>query len=316
MDMRSQRRLIWAITRSFLEADNYKHRKYGKKHRRHWTLFDALVRMFGEVLKWTPYYEIGYRNAVNIVLTEVDLAFDDLPESFDGYTILHLTDLHLDAAPGVENIMRERIENLEVDLCVMTGDYRKEIYGGFKNILAPMRRVVEGVHARDGLYATLGNHDSQWMVGDFENMGITVLANETETIVRNGRHIHLTGLDDPYYYYTDQASMALEQAPDGFKIALVHAPSLYDAAEENGYRLYLCGHTHAGQICLPGGRPIILHVSRGRKYYKGLWRYGAMTGYTGQGAGTSGIPLRFNTRGEITLFRLTRSRGAAGGGKQ
>ncbi len=309
MDIRSQRRLIWAITRSFLEADNYKHRKYGKKHRRNWSLFDSLIRIFGELLKWTPLYEKGYRNALDIVVKRVDLTFDDLPESFNGYTILHLTDLHLDAVPGVERVMRERIDGLAVDVCVMTGDYRKEIYGGFKKILSPMRRLVAGVHARDGVFATLGNHDSHWMVGDFEEMGITVLANETAEIARNGDRIHLTGVDDPYYYYTDQASIALEDAPDGFKIALVHAPSLFDAAADNGYRLYLCGHTHAGQICLPGGTPIILHVSRGRKYYKGLWRYGSMTGYTGQGAGTSGIPLRFNTRSEITVFRLFRQGG-------
>ena len=114
----------------------------------------------------------------------------------------------------------------------------------------------------------------------------------------------MTGLDDPYYYYTDQALAALEQAPEGFKIAMVHAPSLFDVAAGNGYRLYLCGHTHGGQICLPGGRPLIVHLRHGRKYYRGLWRYRDMTGYTGQGVGTVGVPLRFNTRSEITLFRL------------
>ncbi|MCP4688026.1 MAG: metallophosphoesterase [Desulfobacterales bacterium] len=309
LDTRGQRRLIWAITRSFLEADKYKHRKNGKKHRRKWSLFDGLVRIFGGLLKWTPLYEVGCRNAKNIVLKKVDLTFDDLPDAFNGYTILHLTDLHLDAIPGSEHAMREQIRGLSVDLCVMTGDYRKRIQGGFKPILSPMRRLVAGVEAADGVFATLGNHDSQGMVEHFEKMGITVLANETAEIARNGERLHVTGLDDPYYYYTDQALAALEETPDGFKIALVHAPSLFDAAADNGYRLYLCGHTHAGQICLPGGKPLILHLRHGRKYYRGLWRYAGMTGYTGQGAGTSGIPLRFNTQSEITLFRLNRTGG-------
>jgi predicted MPP superfamily phosphohydrolase len=93
---------------------------------------------------------------------------------------------------------------------------------------------------------------------------------------------------------------------DNYKIAIVHAPSLYDVVAANGYRLYLCGHTHGGQICLPGGRPVIVHLRHGRQFYRGLWRHEQMTGYTGQGAGTVGIPLRFNTESEITLFRLNR----------
>jgi predicted MPP superfamily phosphohydrolase len=81
---------------------------------------------------------------------------------------------------------------------------------------------------------------------------------------------------------------------------------MFDVAADNGYRLYLCGHTHGGQICLPGGIPIILHLRHGRRYYRGLWHYGRMTGYTGQGAGTVGLPVRFNTQSEITVLRLVR----------
>jgi hypothetical protein len=72
----------------------------------------------------------------------------------------------------------------------------------------------------------------------------------------------------------------------------------------NGYRFYLCGHTHGGQICLPGGYPVIRHLRYGRKYYRGLWRYRKMIGYTSQGCGTIGIPIRFNTVSEVTLAKL------------
>ena len=159
----------------------------------------------------------------------------------------------------------------------------------------------------DGILATLGNHDTYQMAEPFERMGMTVLANESSEIVRGDARICVTGLDDPCYYYTDQAITALEEtAGQGFKIALVHAPSMFDEAAHSGYALYLCGHTHGGQICLPGGRPIITHLHHGRKFYRGLWRYGKMTGYTGQGTGTVGIPLRFNTQSEITVLRLNR----------
>jgi predicted MPP superfamily phosphohydrolase len=145
------------------------------------------------------------------------------------------------------------------------------------------------------------------MLDYFEEMGIKVLVNETVEIIKGDERIWVTGLDDPYYYYTDQSIRALEKTPNGFKITLAHAPSMFDAAEINGYKLYLCGHTHGGQICLPGGKPIILHLRHGRKYYRGLWQYGSMTGYTSQGTGCVGIPIRFNTQSEITLFKLNRN---------
>ena len=104
--------------------------------------------------------------------------------------------------------------------------------------------------------------------------------------------------------YTDAARQALAGAPEGFKIALIHSPELADAAAENGYQLYLAGHTHGGQVCLPGGWPIITHMNRYRRYARGLWRHGDMRGYTSTGVGVSGLPVRFNTRGEVALITL------------
>ncbi len=116
-----------------------------------------------------------------------------------------------------------------------------------------------------------------------------------------------TGTDDVHYYYTDAARAALEAAPKGFKIALIHSAELADAAAEAGFSLYLSGHTHGGQVCLPGGLPIITHMSRHRRYASGLWRHGSMTGYTTTGIGVSGLPVRFNTRGEAVLITLRRT---------
>jgi uncharacterized protein len=308
LPVENQHRLIWATTRAFLEAEPYKHRKYGEKRRRHWSLFKTLVDVFGRLVRLTPLYEKGVENARRIVVNRVDLFFDRLPESFHGYTILHMTDLHVDFVPGIEERIRRCIRGLSVDLCALTGDYRAGISGGFRNVMAAMARIAADVDAADGIVATLGNHDTYQMADPFHRMGITLLANESVAIARGDARVCITGLDDPYYYYTDQAYAALEGSGNGFKIALVHAPSMFDVAADNGYALYLCGHTHGGQICLPGGRPVIIHLRHGRKFYRGLWRYGTMTGYTGQGTGTIGIPLRFNTQSEITVLRLNQAR--------
>ena len=304
LDPESERRLIWKMTRSVRESDIYKHRRFGVKRRRTWSLFEFLIQCFGVLLKAVNRYQQGYRNATTIVVNRLNLQFDNLPPAFHGYRILHLSDLHLDFIPGYERIVRRSIEGLSCDLCLLTGDYRAAIRGSHKGVLEPMRSVVDAIRAGDGIFAILGNHDTYLLVKPLEKMGINVLVNETADVSRNGAGIQITGIDDPYYYYTDRALEAMEETTDGFKIAMVHTPAMYDAAAENGYSLYLCGHTHGGQICLPGGRPVVLHLSHGRKFYRGVWHYNGMTGYTSQGGGTVGIPVRFNTQSEVTLITL------------
>jgi predicted MPP superfamily phosphohydrolase len=78
---------------------------------------------------------------------------------------------------------------------------------------------------------------------------------------------------------------------------------LEDAAQ-HGVHLYLCGHTHGGQICLPIIGPIIVNANCHRKYTRGVWRYKNVQGYTSAGVGTSGVPVRFFCRPEIGLIEL------------
>jgi len=298
------KRRIWLINRSILENNTYKRKRYGGKTKSHWPLFIRLTQVFALILKVCKMYVSGYYNAKNIIVKEITINYNNLPESFHSYKILHLTDLHLDSIEGIETIICEKIRDLKYDLCVMTGDYRERIDGGFKRILKPMNKITETIKASDGILATLGNHDTYLMIEYLEEMGIRMLANETCFIHRKKDKIAVTGVDDPHYYYTDQAVSSLEREIEGFKIVLAHSPELYDLAANNDYNLYLCGHTHGGQICLPGGIPIFTHVYSGRRFYRGLWSYSNMKGYTSQGCGTAGIPIRFNTRGEIALITL------------
>jgi predicted MPP superfamily phosphohydrolase len=262
--------------------------------------------MLAYFLKIAHIYNRGYRNAKNIVVNTKTLEFDNLPDAFNGYTILHLTDLHIDFLKGLEDTICEKMENLNYDLCVLTGDYRKDTRGSFKQILEPMKKLVTSIQAEDGILAVLGNHDTYLMVEHLEQMNIQVLTNESVTIEKGRQQITITGLDDPHYFYTDQALTALEENHSTFKIALVHSAEMYDVAAANNYRLYLCGHTHGGQICLPGGIPIITHLYNGKRFYRGLWHSGDMIGYTSQGTGVVGIPIRFYSQSEITLFTLKR----------
>ena len=185
-----------------------------------------------------------------------------LPESFDGYRIIHLSDPHLDALPGLEERIFEQLAGKACDAFVVTGDFADRYGAPPPDVIEPMRRVLEAVQPIDGTFAILGNHDSWGHVEVLESIGMTVLVNESLILRRGADRVVFTGTDDPSYFFTEAAPAALRAAPDGFKIALVHSADLADVAAESGHSLYLAGHTHGGQICLPNGRPIFIDLKR------------------------------------------------------
>ena len=198
-----------------------------------------------------------------------------LPRAFDGYRILHISDPHFDAAEGLGEAIVRTVTGAEVDLCVLTGDFRTAERGRFTEIgiLEPLAALHRGVRATDGFLATLGNHDAADMVPHFRRLGLLVLINQTHHVRRDDQAIALTGLDDVHSYYTPAADAALAaHDPATFGIVLAHSPEMAGEAAAAGYDMYLCGHCHGGQLCLPGGRPLITHLSRHRNLYAGPWR--------------------------------------------
>jgi uncharacterized protein len=134
-----------------------------------------------------------------------------------------------------------------------------------------------------------------------------VLMNEADVITRNGQRIHLEGIDDAHFYRADNIEKASIGIPlDEFSILLSHTPEIYRHAAHAGFNLLLSGHTHGGQICLPGGTPITLDSVLLRRLGAGAWMHHEMQGYTSVGAGSSVVPVRFNCPPEITLHRLER----------
>jgi predicted MPP superfamily phosphohydrolase len=299
-------RMLWAVNRFWMETENRKTRRYGGRSRQRWYVLLFMMRSFEVALRLTRQYERGVRNALDVVLREIEVRLPRLPAALDGFTILHLSDLHLDGMPGLERIVLERVGQREFDLCALTGDYRTELHGPIGPTMDRLRPLVDGLRSRHGFVGVLGNHDGCHMVEPMEAMGIRMLVNESVLLSRGGARLQVVGTDDVHYYFTDQAVHALERARDEFTVGLVHSPELYDTAADAGVDLYLCGHTHGGQVCLPGGRPIITHLSRGRRFFSGLWRHREMVGFTNTGVGTSGIPVRFHTRGEIVVLTLRR----------
>jgi hypothetical protein len=269
-------------------------------HIENWYSVHSVIR---NALKLTGLYWRGRRNAERIEVRHNALTFKELPSRFDGFTILHLSDLHVDMNPGAMRRLIGLLADANYDICVLTGDYRGDTFGPFEATLDGLARIR--TQLKDPVYGVLGNHDTIRMVPGLEEMGIRMLLNECATIVRGEQRIHLAGIDDAHYYRVDNIEKAAEQIPhDEFSILLSHTPEIYRQAAHADFNLMLSGHTHGGQICLPGSIPITLDSVLPRRMGSGAWRYHRMAGYTSVGAGSCIVAVRLNCAPEITLHHL------------
>ena len=199
------------------------------------------------------------QNAERILVKRNDVRFAELPPAFDGFTILHISDLHVDMNEVAMQHLIELIGGMQYDLCVLTGDYRGKTFGPFEATLDGLAKVR--AQLQGSIYGVLGNHDSIQMVPAMEAMGIRMLLNECEAIARGDQRIYLAGIDDAHFYRVDNIEKAALPIPDGaFSILLSHTPEVYRQAAHANFDLMLSGHTHGGQICLPGSIPIKLEA--------------------------------------------------------
>jgi predicted MPP superfamily phosphohydrolase len=273
-------------------------------HPENWYLSASFIRT---ALMATGLYWRARKNAENIKIRHHDIRSPQVPDSFHGFTILHLSDLHADMNSGAMRRLIELLPTVSYDLCVLTGDYRGKTYGSYQAAIDGLARVR--AHLQGPVYGVLGNHDTIRMVPALEEIGIRMLLNESDAIERSGVQIHLVGIDDAHYYRVDNIEKAASSLPAAdFSILLSHTPEIYRQAAHAGFQVLLSGHTHGGQICLPGAIPIILDSVLPRRMGAGAWMYRGMVGYTSVGVGSCILPVRLNCPPEITLHRLLRDR--------
>ena len=271
-------------------------------HIENWYSIHGVIRL---VLRMSLLYGRAKRNALTIDVRHNEFPLRGLPAAFDGYTLLHISDLHLDMNAEFPQALSDCVRGLTYDACVLTGDYRYRTYGPTDGALAGLERLRP--HLGDPVYGVLGNHDSIRMVPEIEAMGIRMLMNESVAIERAGARVHLAGIDDPHYYRADNFERACRAIPDeDLSILLAHSPEVYKHAAHSGFDVMLCGHTHGGQVCLPGGMPLMTNADCPRRYCAGGWRYHQLQGYTSLGAGSSVVDVRLNNRPEVTLHTLRR----------
>ncbi len=269
-------------------------------HLENWYSVHSLIRYS---LRLAGLHGRGRRNAFKVQVCINEVLLGGLPDAFDGFTLLHISDPHLDMHPNTPGSLIEAVFDLDYDACVLTGDFRAKTFGPHDDALAGMEKVRARLKAP--VYAVLGNHDSIRMVPGLEAMDIRVLLNEAVTLHRGREHIYVVGIDDPHYYRADNLEKACQDVPsDKVSVLLSHSPEMYRHAAHADIDLMLCGHTHGGQICLPGGFPVMCNAKCPRDLCAGSWRHHNLVGYTSAGSGVSIVDVRLNCPPEITLHRL------------
>jgi hypothetical protein len=286
-----------------IERD-YEHKIFGQGrnwfHIENWYPIRSLIR---NSLRLMLLYGRGHRNARKLAVRHNHITVRDLPATFNDYTILQISDLHIDMSPDFPHVLIDVLRQVEYDLCVLTGDFRAETYGPYDATLEAMQQVCK--HLQGDVYGVLGNHDTICMVPGLESMGVNMLLNEQVALQRGDDTIYLAGIDDPHYYRADNLEKAADPIPnDAVSILLAHSPEIYRNASHADFNVLLCGHTHAGQICLPGGIPLMCNARCPRAFCRGAWNYRGMVGYTSAGSGASIVDVRINCPPELTLHHL------------
>jgi predicted MPP superfamily phosphohydrolase len=215
------------------------------------------------VLKWglkgMGLYERGLRNFRDVRLRHVEHTLPALPEGLSGYRILQISDLHIDLDPSLMDPLCQCLDGVEAELVVFTGDYWEGSHIDLAPALEKIQIVLERIESpRDGYYGILGNHDPLDLGVALEAKGIRMLVNEAVVIETPAGDFALGGVDDPYYFKLDDVPATAAQCPVGLpRILLSHSPQVAPEAAAAGFDLMLSGHTHGGQVCLPGGLSIV-----------------------------------------------------------
>lgn len=292
--------------RKLVETEGHRHSvRRGLRWKLHFENIPLLAWFFDLLLRVSFTKNRGMQNAVDVKLNEVDFVLGNLPAGFDNTRILLVTDLHIDGMDALAEKIITILGNINYDFCILGGDYSFGYSDDDGLAWERMKTIVEFLGRKSRVFGVLGNHD-RYRIGQLLNeCGVEILANESICLEKGNDKIFITGLDDCHYYGADDLELADKGILQGaFKIMVCHSPELYSEVANAEYSLYLSGHTHGGQVCLPGGVAIVTNATVPRRLLKGKWTYHGMSGYTSRGVGASGIPVRYFCPPEMTVVTL------------
>jgi predicted MPP superfamily phosphohydrolase len=247
-------------------------------------------------------------------ITRPTFYINDLPSNFHGFRIAQISDLHLEEYTEDYFLKRviHQVNELDPDLVLVTGDFISRGPLPISTSFSAAGRcgeLLRGIRCPNR-FGILGNHDvavgARVIRGHMEANGLPILVNQWAKVVRGEQHIFLAGLDDCFEGKPD-LDLAIPSNPDAPVILMAHEPdySLVVAAHDRGplVDFILSGHTHGGQIRIPGLDPLAL-PPMGQIYPEGHYLVGDSQLYVNRGVGTVGVPFRLNCPPELTLATL------------
>ncbi len=266
------------------------------------------------------YFFVQFSNH-DIIISRYTYTNAKIPESFRGYKILQLSDMHGDFPKWKAEILVRKVYEVRPDIIVLTGDVIDHIH--FKNY-DRMIEVIENLRKDFRIFYVTGNHEYMHkecndIILDIEQRGITVLHGRGEILWRENEKIYLYGIDDPYALYCGNVPSEYTTPVDGFKNALTqltiqppefnillsHRPEFFIDYVDLGFDIVFSGHAHGGQWRFPLIKGVIA-PDQGLfpKYTSGRYSDGATTMYVSRGLGNSVVPIRLFNRPEIVLLEF------------
>jgi len=265
-------------------------------------------RMF--LMGGVSFFPYLYLERLSLALRRYQVGIRNLPGAFEGFTILHLSDLHDKEFGSGGKELIELVRQEHFDMVAATGD----LVRGDRPLLTPALELIAGLKALGPrpIFSVLGNHDWRLNRGrefneTLRDAGVGVLANSSELIEKGKDRLWVVGVDDPVTQ-RDRLEHALRDADSGVpRLLLAHSPQIFPQAIEKGMDLLLVGHTHGGQIRIPVlGAPYVPRMGFFPPWDYGLYSSGTSTMIVSGGLGESGLPVRFNIRPELSLITLRR----------
>jgi predicted MPP superfamily phosphohydrolase len=251
----------------------------------------------------------GLREAKHFVLSKQSLPLPNCPETLAGLKILHLSDLHLYPGAKLSEIILSLTEQAEPEVIFITGDLL--LRGGRGKGLVEATTLLQALAARRPTYLVLGNED--FYEGQpqpeeaWEKTGAILLVNQAVSLPRRGKNFWMVGVDDPHEGEPDLAE-ALSDVPAGEPaLLLAHSPVIIRQPGIARFAVVFAGHTHGGQICLPGGKALHIHTRLPLRFARGLHKLPNSNTLlvVSRGVGVTRLALRINCPPEITLWTVT-----------
>ena len=253
---------------------------------------------------WAHYVEPDW-----VEVTNHTVKIPHLPRQFDGFRIAQISDIHIEGGSMGDDLpaICQLVSAQKADAIVVTGDY---VTVPLEADAQTLQRGLAPLRAPMGVWGIMGNHD-YWSGPSASHVAemlaptpVQTMINQVHVWQRDGARLHLAGFDDFWSGKRNFDAMAAK-IPDGeAAIALGHEPDFaIEVSATRKFGLMLSGHSHGGQIALPGGIPI--HVpDYANKFPRGWYNVNGLKLYTNRGLGTVGIPMRFCSRPEISVFTL------------